>query len=300
MPALLRHSPWHGLTVADLVFPLFLLSMGVAMPMSARASTPRAVARRVVLLALLGLALSALKTREVALVMGVLQHIAGAYLLAWLVLRLPRRAQVAAVGVLLGGAWLAFEAVGSWAADRNAAALLDRALLGGASPEGVMVTLVSTANVVAGAWVGLGLRAARNGGEIRRLLLSWAVGGGLAGLALAAAMPVNKRIWTPAYAVLTHGICCALLLVMHVVVDRPRRARVTGPFVVLGRNPIAVYVAVTAAALTVVRWWRPAVVHALAGRLAPAAASLAFALLMAGAGLLLAAALWRRRVFIRV
>ncbi|HZG96039.1 MAG TPA: hypothetical protein VEZ46_15145 [Mycobacteriales bacterium] len=35
-PTELSHSPWHGLTVADLVFPLFPFAVGVAMPMSSQ------------------------------------------------------------------------------------------------------------------------------------------------------------------------------------------------------------------------------------------------------------------------
>ena len=299
-PAALRHASWHGLTLADIVCPLFLLSMGVAMPFSRRADRPRAVARRVILLGLLGLGLSALKNREPALVMGVLQHLAGSYLLAWLVLRLPLRGQLVAVAGLLGGAWGAFSLVGTWGPEGNLAAIVDGAVLGGASPEGVVVTVVSAANVVAGAWVGRGLRAARDAEEVRRLLLSWAVAAVMSGLALAAAMPVNKRIWTPAYAVLTHGICCALLLLLHVTVDRSRTGRLSQALVVLGRNPIAVYVSVTALSLTVMRDWQAPLVGALDRVLAPAAASLAYALLMAGTGLLLAAVLWRRRIFVRV
>src|SRR3954468_296251 len=50
----LTHTPWNGLRVADVVFPVFLLVVGVTMPFSRRADRPRAVAWRVVKLALLG------------------------------------------------------------------------------------------------------------------------------------------------------------------------------------------------------------------------------------------------------
>src|SRR3954470_6003259 len=50
----LTHTPWNGLHIADVVFPVFLLIVGVTMPFSRRADRPRAVLWRVVKLALLG------------------------------------------------------------------------------------------------------------------------------------------------------------------------------------------------------------------------------------------------------
>ena len=50
----LVHTPWSGLHVADVVFPVFLLVVGVTLPFSRRAERPRAALWRVVKLALLG------------------------------------------------------------------------------------------------------------------------------------------------------------------------------------------------------------------------------------------------------
>ena len=36
MPAPFVHSPWHGYRLAELVFPLFLVSVGVSMALSSR------------------------------------------------------------------------------------------------------------------------------------------------------------------------------------------------------------------------------------------------------------------------
>ena len=64
----LRHADWNGWTLADLVFPAFLFSVGMALGLSfqpamidraARASVWRRIARRAVTLVLLGLALEA-------------------------------------------------------------------------------------------------------------------------------------------------------------------------------------------------------------------------------------------------
>jgi predicted acyltransferase len=96
MPQALRHAPWQGLTLADQVFPLFLFTVGASLPFSQRAQRPGAVLRRVVMLFLLGSLLVSAKQYRLAPSTGVLQQIAGAYLLAWALLRLPRRAQLPA------------------------------------------------------------------------------------------------------------------------------------------------------------------------------------------------------------
>src|SRR4051812_32041274 len=98
----LVHARWNGLRVADLVFPLFLLLVGVCMPVSRRAQRPRQALLRVLRLALLGWLIVTAKYGLGSVGAGVLGHIAGAYLLCWLLLRLPRRAQVpVAAGVLV-------------------------------------------------------------------------------------------------------------------------------------------------------------------------------------------------------
>ena len=89
----LRHAGWNGLHLADVVFPVFLLLVGVSMPFSRRADRPRAALLRVLQLGVLGWLVVTAKYGPGTAGAGVLGHIAGAYLLCWLVLRLPRRAQ---------------------------------------------------------------------------------------------------------------------------------------------------------------------------------------------------------------
>ena len=90
---------------------------------------------RVMVLFLLGCLLVSAKHYRLAPSTGVLQQIAGAYLLAWALLRLPRRAQLPAGALLLAGLWAAFTFVpapgvrpGSWAPGNNLAEF-DRCLL---------------------------------------------------------------------------------------------------------------------------------------------------------------------------
>jgi predicted acyltransferase len=101
----LMHPEWHGVHFADLFFPLFLFAIGAAIPFSRRASSGPLVARRVVLLFAFGLGLQAIQYHSFR-PSGVLQHIAISYLVAYLVLRAPRRWQVAiVVAIALPVSW---------------------------------------------------------------------------------------------------------------------------------------------------------------------------------------------------
>src|SRR4051812_22554163 len=71
--AALRHAPWHGCTIADLIFPAFLFIVGVAIWLSVGEAASRGVRRdrlavkvlrRAALIFALGLLLNAFPTFE--------------------------------------------------------------------------------------------------------------------------------------------------------------------------------------------------------------------------------------------
>lgn len=303
LPYHLDHAEWHGLTFADTFFPVFLFSMGAAMGFSSRAQRAATVARRVVLLLVLGIGLGWLRTGAPQPT-GVLQKIAVAYLAAWLVLLLPRRLHATIAVALLGATWAAFDwgsagaATGSWDQGTNFAAALDTLVLGRPATEGFATALFATANVLGGVLV---LRSVRGLDPRRALwrLAAWAALSVAAGLALSVLVPVNKRIWTPSFTVLTHGIACLYLVVLWWVAEVRRSPRTVRPLVALGRNPISIYVLFTAAHVLLVGVRIPAM-DALAGPLGPMAASLVwsgvFTLLAVG----LAEWLDKRRIYMRV
>src|SRR2546422_1411350 len=112
----LGHARWHGLTAADLVFPFFLVIMGVSMAMSfaRHRPSPWKVLRRSALLFALGFFLNAFPHFDPGDVhiMGVLQRIALVYLgTALCVLYLPRKAQLVTAATLLVGYWAAMTLV---------------------------------------------------------------------------------------------------------------------------------------------------------------------------------------------
>jgi len=304
LPSVLKHPEWHGLSFADTFFPVFLFAMGAAMEFSTRAQRVLLVLRRVAILFAIGVALQWIRLGEPKLA-GILQKIAVAYLLGWVVLRLPRRLHlpVAAGALLL--AWAAFTFVqapgvvpGSWEPRTNLAAFLDRVVIGGAATEGFASALMATINVVGGALVIRSLRGLEARDALNRLLW-WAGVAMIIGLLMAPAVPINKRIWTPSFTILTHGIACLYLAILWWAAEIRGKTRAIRPLIALGRNPIFLYVLFTVAhaVLTPVRMSVAAALAGLVGRLAAS-------LMWSGTLTLMAWGLaeWmdRRRLYVRV
>lgn len=302
LPAQLAHAPWTGLTFADTIFPLFLFAVGASMPFSARAATPARMLRRVTLLTLIGVALVSIKAGELTLP-GVLQHIAFAYLFAWLVLRAPRRLQAAMVAAIVGGAWLAYELVHHAGVDPYGtrgtfAHLANEPFFGRFATEGVPQTVISTVNVLAGAAAGGLVARGADGQAALRRVVPWAAACIALGLAMAPFVPVNKYLWTPSFAVLTAGTSFAYFAIALWLVDVKGWAGWTRPVVILGSNAIAIYVFTLAAGALFAGVFRD-LSEPLAG-----AGDVTVAVSWAVAWLLLGYALcawmYRRRLFIKV
>jgi predicted acyltransferase len=205
---------------------------------------------------------------------GVLQRIALCYLLAVGILALTARrsdsgkpqSNPAVIGivisVLLVGYWalMSFVPVPGFGAGNldqagNLAAYIDRAVFtprhmwmigtvewGGPvvyDPEGLLSTLPATANLLFGV-IAIGIW--RSGHEGRTIIL---LGCGIALIAAALLLdhffPINKKIWTSSFALLTSGVSfLALLLATAIARSRPTRL-LAAPFEVLGGNALLAF-----------------------------------------------------------
>jgi predicted acyltransferase len=212
---------------------------------------------------------------------GVLQRIGLCYALASAICILPARADaderlrlnvggvvLAVVGLLVGyWALLTFTPVPGFGVDRwdsqgALPAFIDRAVFTiphlwpygttegvGVTydPEGLLSTLPATVNVLLGA-VAAALMGGRTSdgrqGQGRVLVALLVLGATLivAGLALDPIVPVNKRIWTPSFALFSSGASLVALIVLHLVL-KARAARFAAwPLKVLGGNAILAFV----------------------------------------------------------
>lgn len=293
----LRHADWHGWTIADLVFPDFLFGVGMAMGLTFGASVDpnqerrrfwAKVAKRIVALILLGLALNYLSVIAGWLgapsvgpsdvtqwrIPGILQRIALCFLLATGIVVLsagrssdgksllnPKAIGAAAIGIL-AFYWALMTLVpvpgfgaGDLSQKGNLAAFIDRSIFTPQhmwplaalewrgpvlyDPEGLLSTLPATANVLFGI---LAITIWRRAAEKREVILL-ITGIGLIALAylLDPLFPINKKIWTSSFALLTSGISFLALLLVSLLVRHDAATRWLSIFRVLGGNAILAF-----------------------------------------------------------
>ena len=229
----LKHAKWDGFTPADLVFPAFMFIMGVSIYLSLnksnfdwRISIAR-ILRRTVLIFMSGVALKWIlafiatgeyNTLENLRIMGVLQRLGICYgIVALLAVTVRHRLFPTIIAVLLVGYYLlqlfgnGFEKCAG-----NIVSMVDYAVLGkshmylgGAQfvdPEGVLSTIPAIAQVMIGFLCGKVIVGEK---EIRSQIVKLAVWGTsmfVIGYLWSYAAPLNKRLWSPSFVLVTCGI----------------------------------------------------------------------------------------------
>lgn len=275
----LLHANWHGFTPTDLVFPSFLFAVGNAMSFSMeryRALGDAAffgkVFKRTLLIFLLGYLMYwfpffvvengqfAFKPFSTTRVMGVLQRIALCYLFASLLIRfLSTRGVMIAGIILLCGYWLLLLAYGTpgdvYGMQTNAGFYFDRFILGenhlyhgegvAFDPEGLLSTLPSIVNVIIGYYAGVFIQQKGKTYEtVARLFLA---GGILICLALIwnPYFPVNKKLWSGSFVLLTTGIDLAIIAGLIYLLEIQKAGASekgwTRFFTIFGKNPLFIY-----------------------------------------------------------
>jgi predicted acyltransferase len=293
----LKHADWNGWTPTDIVFPMFLFGVGMAIGLSfprqladpaARSQYWIRVGRRVAALILLGLFLNWMYVVAVAASVppagpddhpalrlpGVPQRIAFCYLLAsGLILATARkdadgrtaidaRAVVVAIAAILLAYWalLSFVPVPGYGAghldpEGSLPAYFDRMIftprhmwpLGSATwrgpvtydPEGLLSSLPATVNVLFGVLAGREWR--RPGGPrvgpiaVASALLV------LLGLLLDPLFPINKRLWTSSFALLSSGLSGLTLVAIVLAIGNRPASRLLTPLKILGGNAILAF-----------------------------------------------------------
>lgn len=265
----LRHAEWHGWTFTDLIFPFFLFIVGVAIPFSLTKRLERGdpkkalflrILRRAVLLFALGLFLHGFPKYDFYTIRipGVLQRIAVCYLVASVVFMQTRlTGQVAFTAALLIVYWLMMKLVpvpgygaGILGKEGNLAAYVDGLFLQGHmwsatktwDPEGIVSTIPAIATTLFGVLAGHWLRSPRSSDE-RAIGMFVAANTCLViGLIMDIWLPINKNLWTSSYTVFMAGMALHGLALCYWFIDIQGYAGWAKPFVVYGRNAIAVFV----------------------------------------------------------
>jgi predicted acyltransferase len=254
--AQLEHSPWHGWTFTDLVFPFFLWIVGVAIALS-RPDAKRAIRRFFLLLAVAYLLAQFPRfTFHYVRIPGVLQRIAICSLIATLIhLHSKVRGIVIWIVGLFTTYWLLMTLYpvpnfgpGDLSKEGNFAHYIDGLVLTGHmwsqtktwDPEGIISTLPAIATALLGLLTGLYLKSTQPDKPPRmfvtaNLLL-------FTGLIMNIWMPINKNLWTPAFTVFMAGMALNIFTVFYYVIDILGYKRWSRPLVIYGMNAIAAYI----------------------------------------------------------
>jgi predicted acyltransferase len=254
----LNHSDWVGLRYYDVIWPSFMLMVGMSVPFSlARHPGMGRIWRRAAVLFLLGSLRESISTGtpQVIELSSALQPIAIAYLVAAYLSRFPVRIQAAAAVAILAvyAVALAFVpapgiAAGTYQPNHNLVTWLDQELIGRAHPEGwgtALSTIPTISTTLLGMLLGH-LFLSRAAARVRLKAIATAGLGCLAaGLALSPLIPVIMKLWTVTYGLMSAGWACLLFLFFYWLIDVRGHRRWAFPLSVIGMNALAAYLGPT-------------------------------------------------------
>ena len=265
----LHHSRWNGFTFEDLIFPLFLFIVGLSMPFSLTKRIDRGdsrkdlyihIVKRTVTLLVLGLIFNGILNFnfERMRYAGVLQRISICYFFTALIVMNTRiKGQTIWAGAILFVYWAAMKLIpvpdfgaGVLTAEGNLAGYIDRLFLPGrfccyrfGDNEGLLSTIPAVATTLLGVLSGHWLRSST---DMRRKVLGLTAAGIaslVVGLLWHLLFPINKLIWSSSYVLFAGGWSMLLIALFYWIIDVRGYRKWAFPFVVVGLNPITIYVA---------------------------------------------------------
>lgn len=323
----LQHSAWNGLTPCDLVFPFFLFIMGISTYISLSKFSfkvsPQVVTKilkRTLLILCIGWAIGwfdhvcqgdFLPFAHLR-IPGVLQRIALCYCAVSFIALFMKQTFIPALIITLLAAYtfIIYTGNGYVCDESNILSLIDRQLFGAAhlylkspiDPEGFASTLSAAVHTLIGFYCGsLIVKTHQVEKKVLQLFLTGFILMSI-GFLLADALPLNKRIWSPTFVLVTCGLASMLLAALMYFIDIRDKRRWCCFFVVFGVNPLFLYVLGEVLGIIMgSTGWRTTVyaaIHSVIPDACMASAfyALCFTLLMSGTGYLL----YRKKIYIKL
>jgi len=264
----LNHSKWNGLTMCDLVFPFFLFMVGVSAYLALRRCnfTPSkevvlSILKRSAIFFAIGVGLHAWEMMVYGhgdilpnlRLWGVMQRIALCYCFISLLLLYvtPKALMSIAAGILVVYTGILVLGNGYARDGSNILSVVDRFLFTPAhlykkspiDPEGLVGTLSSFAHVCIGAYIGYSIchkielkERMKRVASIGTLIL-------VLGLIASIWLPLNKRVWSSSYVLVTCGIATLVLILLTYIADHHDKWRWFDIFRRAGLHAFFIYVA---------------------------------------------------------
>lgn len=261
------HPEWHGFTAYDVIFPMFIFIVGVAMPFSfakrlkhegGKLKLFKHVLLRATILTILGTILWERPITDLHPNYGwysVLYRIGFSYLFAAIIMMSTGiRGQIVWAFGLLIGYWLLLHFVpvpgygmGDFSQEGNFATYVRHQVanyIGQDFSSVLSLNLIpSISNALFGVLAGHWLMVDRQGSEKARGLLVAGIAAIIVGLLIHLEFPINKKLGSTSFSLVTSGISAAFLAGFYWVIDVKRYKQWSFFFVVVGVNPITIYVA---------------------------------------------------------
>lgn len=267
MPVNFDHA-WGQFHFYDLIMPLFLFIVGVVMPVSFKKRIARGeskknlyihVIRRVIILYILGLIASGhlltFDSSKLHLWTDTLHAIAVGYLVSSImILELKLKWQIGITTALLFLYWGIMALIpipgfgaGMYEPDTNLALYVDNAVLGhfqeGSGWTYIVTNLNFICSVMLGVFAGNILQSQRPAMKKVGLLALIGICCIIAGKIWGIWFPIIHHLWTSSLVLFAGGLSFLLLSLFYLVIDVWGYKKWSFPFVVIGMNAIAVYVA---------------------------------------------------------
>jgi predicted acyltransferase len=268
----LHHVPWHGFVFYDMIFPLFLFIAGISFPFSLKKRLDsnedrKSIYRHIIFRGLILVLLGILYNNGVKFNLGELRYgsVLGRIGLAWMFAAIifmntkltSRIIWFWGILIIYYLLFLVFPAhdLGStdiFSQEGNFASHIDRLLMpgklyrGNHDPEGIMSTLPAISTALLGMFTGEFLISGYLKDKPLRKVLYMAVAAVVLmviGKFWDLAFPINKNLWSSSFVCWVGGLSLLLFSFFHLIIDVWNLRKWAFFFVVIGMNPITIYLA---------------------------------------------------------